>query len=83
MLFAALIQQIPQAVLARLLTIVGVRLASLADFKTARRTGDLLVCCITLVGVVFLNLLEEVMIGMALAATLVLWRVVRALSLEP
>ena len=78
LLFAALIQQIPQAVLAGLLIVVGVRLASLANFKTARRTGDLLVYCITLVGVVFLNLLEGVMIGLALAAALVLWRVVRA-----
>jgi len=78
LLFAGLIQQIPEAVLAGLLIVVGVKLASIANFNTARRTGDLLVYSVTLIGVVFLNLLEGVMIGLGLAAALVLWRVVRA-----
>jgi len=78
LLFAGVIQQVPEAVLSGLLIVVGLKLASLADFSTARRTGDLLVYAVTLLGVVFLNLLEGVLIGLALAAALVLWRVVRA-----
>jgi len=77
-LFAGVIQQVPEAVLAGLLIVVGLKLASLANVTTARRTGDLLVYGVTLIGVVFLNLLEGVLIGLALAAALVLWRVVRA-----
>lgn len=77
-LFAALIQMIPEAVLAGLLVVVGIRLASIANFRTARRTGDLVIYSVTLISVVFLNLLEGVLIGLGLAAVFVLWRVVRA-----
>lgn len=77
-LFASVIQMIPEAVLAGLLIVIGLRLASIAEFRTAQRTGDLVIYAVTLVSVVFLNLLEGVLIGLALAALLVLWRVVRA-----
>ncbi len=77
-LFAGLIQLIPLAVLAGLLLVIGAKLIKVADIKTSLRTGDLLVYVVTLGCVVFLNLLEGVIIGLALAAVCVLWRVLRA-----
>ncbi|WP_461190133.1 SulP family inorganic anion transporter [Arthrobacter sp. Z4-13] len=77
-LFAGLIQLIPLSVLAGLLVVIGARLIKVADIRTSLRTGDLLIYVVTLLCVVFLNLLEGVMIGLALAAASVLWRVLRA-----
>lgn len=76
-LFAGLIQLIPLSVLAGLLLVIGAKLIKVADIKTSLRTGDLLVYVVTLAGVVILNLLEGVIIGLALAALCVLWRVLR------
>lgn len=76
--FVGLIQRIPTAALAGLLIVVGVQLVKWAHIKTAHRTGDLAVYLVTVVGVVFLNLLEGVLIGLALAVALTAWRVVRA-----
>ena len=77
-LFAGLIQLIPLAVLAGLLLVIGAKLIKVADIRTSLRTGDLLIYVVTLACVVFLNLLEGVIIGLALAALCVLWRVLRA-----
>lgn len=77
-LFAGLIQLIPLSVLAGLLVVIGARLIKIADIRTSLRTGDLPIYSATLLCVVFLNLLEGVMIGLALAAASVLWRVLRA-----
>lgn len=77
-LFAGLIQLIPMSVLAGLLLVIGAKLIKVADIRTSLRTGDLLVYAVTLVCVVVLNLLEGVLIGLALAAVCVLWRVLRA-----
>ncbi|MET3904302.1 bifunctional SulP family inorganic anion transporter/carbonic anhydrase [Paenarthrobacter sp. 4246] len=76
-LFAGLIQLIPLSVLAGLLLVIGAKLIKVADIRTSLRTGELLVYSVTLVCVVVLNLLEGVMIGLALAALCVLWRVLR------
>jgi carbonic anhydrase len=76
--FAGLIQLIPTAALAGLLIVIGCQLVKRAHIETARRTGDFAVYAVTLVGVVFLNLLEGVLIGLALAIALTVWRVVRA-----
>ncbi|MFJ4029738.1 SulP family inorganic anion transporter [Paenarthrobacter sp. NPDC089989] len=76
-LFAGMIQLIPLSVLAGLLLVIGAKLVKIADIKTSLRTGDLLVYAVTLVCVVVLNLLEGVIIGLALAALCVLWRVLR------
>lgn len=76
--FAGLASQIPTSALAGLLIVIGVQLVKWAHIKTATVTGDLAVYVITVLGVVFLNLLEGVLIGLAVAAGLVLWRVVRA-----
>ncbi|MFF1832157.1 SulP family inorganic anion transporter [Paenarthrobacter sp. NPDC058040] len=77
-LFAGLIQLIPLSVLAGLLLVIGAKLVKVADIKTSLRTGDLLVYGVTLLCVVVLNLLEGVIIGLAVAALAVLWRVLRA-----
>ena len=76
-LFAGLIQLIPLSVLAGLLVVIGARLIKVADIRTSLRTGDLPIYAVTLLCVVFLNLLEGVMIGLALAAASVLWRMLR------
>lgn len=75
---APLIMMIPEAVLAGLLIMVGIQLVKVADIRSARRTGDFLVYAVTVVFVVFANLLEGVLIGLGLAVLLVLWRVVRS-----
>ena len=76
-LFAGLIQLIPLSVLAGLLLVIGAKLIKVADIRTSHHTGDLLVYVVTLGCVVFLNLLDGVIIGLALAALCVLWRVLR------
>ncbi|MFI5509408.1 SulP family inorganic anion transporter [Mycobacterium sp. NPDC051804] len=82
--FAGLAEQIPTVALAGLLIVIGIQLVKRAHIETARRTGDIAVYAVTLLGVVFLNLLEGVLIGLALAIVLVLWRVVRArIKAEP
>ncbi|MCM6774298.1 bifunctional SulP family inorganic anion transporter/carbonic anhydrase [Nocardia sp. CDC159] len=70
------VEQIPKAALAGLLIVVGIQLVKIAHIKLAHRTGDLAVYAVTMLGVVFLNLLEGVIIGLALAFILLLWRVV-------
>ena len=75
---SSLIMLIPQAVLAGLLVMIGVQLVKVADIRKARRTGDLVIYVVTVAFVVFANLLEGVLIGLALAVLLVLWRVVRS-----
>lgn len=74
---ASLVEQIPLAALAGLLIVIGTQLVKLAHIKLAKRTGDLVIYASTILGVVFLNLLEGVLIGLALAFALLLWRVVR------
>jgi carbonic anhydrase len=76
-LFAAMLQTIPKAVLAGLLIVIGARLVKPADIRTALKTGDGLAYGITLLCVVFMNLLEGVFIGLALASAIMLWRVMR------
>ncbi|TQM31745.1 SulP family inorganic anion transporter [Nocardia bhagyanarayanae] len=74
---AGLVQQIPKAALAGLLILIGVQLIKLAHIRLARRNGDLAVYLATVLGVVFLNLLQGMAIGLALSVALLLWRVVR------
>ncbi|GAC67057.1 SulP family inorganic anion transporter [Gordonia soli] len=83
-LLTALVEQIPTAALAGLLVVIGIQLVKLAHMKKALKTGDLWVYAVTVGSVVFLNLLEGVAIGLALAVALVVWRVVRAdITSEP
>jgi carbonic anhydrase len=76
--FVGLVEQIPTAALAGLLIVVGFQLLKPAHIETALRNGDLAVYLVTAVGVVFLNLLHGVMIGLAVAIALTGWRVIRA-----
>lgn len=73
-----LIEQIPLAVLAGLLVVIGLQLVKLADLRTARRQGELMIYGVTVAGVVLLNLLEGVLIGLVLSVLLMIRRVVRA-----
>jgi carbonic anhydrase len=76
--FAGLAEQIPMAALAGLLVVIGMQLVKRAHIETARRTGDIAIYAVTILGVVFLNLLEGVLIGLALSTALTVWRVVRS-----
>ncbi len=77
-LFTELAELIPKSALAGLLIVIGVQLVKLAHIKLAWRTGNFAVYAITIVCVVFLNLLEGVAIGLAVAIAILLIRVVRA-----
>jgi len=72
------IELIPMAALAGLLVVVGLQLVKPADIRTARSHGELAIYLATLAGVVTLNLLEGVLIGLALAGLMLLWRAVRS-----
>lgn len=76
--FAGLVEKIPTAALAGLLIVIGIELLKPAHIETALRNGDLAVYLVTVVCVVFLNLLHGVTIGLALAVVVTGWRVVRA-----
>lgn len=76
--FAGLIEQIPSAALAGLLIVIGIQLLQPAHIETALKTGDFAIYLVTIVAVVFLNLLHGVMIGLALAIAMTGWRVIRA-----
>lgn len=91
LLFSALlfsvIELIPLAALAGLLVQVGSKLINLGQMRQLRRHGELLVYLVTVVSVVLLNLLEGVLIGLALTAAITLYRVmissVRAEQADP
>jgi carbonic anhydrase len=68
------IELVPMAALAGLLVMLGVGLVKVTDMNAAHRHGELVVYAVTLLGVVFLNLLEGVAIGLALAGLLVMRR---------
>src|SRR6516162_6251836 len=76
--FAELVEEIPTAALAGLLIVIGTQLLKPAHIETAMKHGDLAVYVVTVISVIFLNLLHGVMIGLALAIALTGWRVLRA-----
>lgn len=76
--FGTGIQQIPRAALAGLLIVIGIQLVKMAHVRLAHKTGDLVVYLVTVAGVLFINLLEGVALGLLVAIALVLWRAVRA-----
>ncbi|MDQ4033066.1 MAG: bifunctional SulP family inorganic anion transporter/carbonic anhydrase [Actinomycetota bacterium] len=86
-LLIGLIELIPLAALAGLLVVIGLRLTKLAHLRSAHRQGELVIYLITMAGVVFLNLLEGVLIGLGLSLLLVLrrvvWSVVHAQQVRP
>ena len=76
--FAGLVEEIPTAALAGLLIVIGIQLLKPAHIETAMKQRDLAVYVVTVVSVIFLNLLHGVLIGLALAIALTGWRVIRA-----
>ncbi len=72
------IELIPLAALAGLLVFVGLQLVKPADVRAAKQHGELPIYLVTVVGVLALNLLEGVAIGLVLAGLLLLRRVVWA-----
>lgn len=77
-LLVGLVEQVPFAALAGLLVVIGLQLVKVAHIRTARRDGELAVYAATTLGVVFLNLLGGVLLGVVMALVLMLSRVVRA-----
>ena len=73
-----LVEQIPMAALAGLLVVVGLQLVDLGNIKSARRHGELPVYLVTIACVVFLDLLQGVLIGLACALLATLHRIVWA-----
>jgi carbonic anhydrase len=72
------VEMIPLAALAGLLVVVGSQLVRPADIRAARSHGEHLVYAGTVAGVLVLNLLEGVAIGLVLAGLVMLRRAVRA-----
>jgi carbonic anhydrase len=77
-LLAGLLREIPLAALAGLLVYVGAKLVDLDQLRAVLRHGDLLVYLVTVVGVVGLDLLTGVLIGIGVAALLTLRRLLWA-----
>ncbi|SFQ36445.1 carbonic anhydrase [Amycolatopsis arida] len=73
-LLAGLIESIPLAALAGLLVHVGARLVNPQHIREVREHGDLSVYLVTLTGVVVLDLLTGVLIGIALSLAVMLHR---------
>jgi carbonic anhydrase len=73
-----LVQQIPMAVLAGLLVHIGAKLVNIAHMRELHRHGELPVYVVTILGVVLVDLLTGVLVGLGLALLMVLRRVVWA-----
>ncbi|MCK9898315.1 bifunctional SulP family inorganic anion transporter/carbonic anhydrase [Frankia sp. AgB32] len=69
------VEWIPLAALAGLLVVVGIRLVDVAHLRHVRRHGELPVYLVTITGVVALDLLKGVALGLLTALALVLRRV--------
>lgn len=73
-LLGGLIQQIPMASLAGLLVYVGIKLVNMAHIRTAARHGDMAIYAATLGGVVVLDLMKGVFLGLVVAVILMVRR---------
>jgi carbonic anhydrase len=73
---AGLIQSIPLAALAGLLVYVGAKLVNLPTIRTVRGHGDLPLYSVTLLGVVVLDLLTGVLLGVVASLVFVLRRTI-------
>ncbi|WP_280264759.1 bifunctional SulP family inorganic anion transporter/carbonic anhydrase [Nocardia wallacei] len=69
-----LISNIPMASLAGLLVYVGIKLVDVGHIRTAHRHGDILVYAATLGGVILLDLMQGVFLGLAVAVVMMLRR---------
>lgn len=79
---AGLLREIPLAALAGLLVYIGAKLVDLGRIKEVRQHGDLLVYLATLLGVIAIDLMYGVLLGIGVAAVLtlrrLLWSGIRA-----
>jgi carbonic anhydrase len=75
-LLAGLIQNIPLAALAGLLVHVGAKLVNPDHIRQVFKHGDLAVYLVTLLGVVLLDLLTGVLLGIALSLAMMLHRTI-------
>ncbi|HEV7973653.1 bifunctional SulP family inorganic anion transporter/carbonic anhydrase [Amycolatopsis sp.] len=75
-LLAGVIQNIPLAALAGLLVYVGAKLVNLDHIRQVFKHGDLALYLVTLAGVVLLDLLTGVLLGIALSLAMMLQRTV-------
>ncbi|WP_216217547.1 bifunctional SulP family inorganic anion transporter/carbonic anhydrase [Amycolatopsis aidingensis] len=76
LLLAGLIENIPLAALAGLLVHVGAKLVNWQQIRTVAEHGDLPLYLVTLFGVVFVDLLSGVLIGVALSVFMMLRRTI-------
>lgn len=76
LVLVGLVEQIPLAALAGLLIMMGTGLVRPADISQAHARGELWIYGLTIAGVLALNLIEGVLIGLVAALVLVLWRLV-------
>jgi carbonic anhydrase len=77
LLLVSVVEQIPLAALAGLLLVMGTQLVKPADLRAARSHGELWIYLVTVAGVLALNLVEGVLIGLGCALVLVLVRMAR------
>jgi carbonic anhydrase len=77
-LLAGVLRAIPLAALAGLLVYVGAKLVDRGHIRAVRKHGDLLVYVATLLGVVFLDLMSGLLLGIGVAALLTLRRLLWA-----
>jgi carbonic anhydrase len=75
-LLAGVLQNIPLAALAGLLVYVGAKLVNLDHIRQVFKHGDLALYLVTLAGVVLLDLLTGVLLGIALSLAMMLQRTV-------
>jgi carbonic anhydrase len=78
LLFSGVLARVPMAALAALLVHVGINLVKLKELRKIVEFNEALVYGVTLVGVVFINLLWGIGIGFVLALVLLLRRTARA-----
>ncbi|MBF4161191.1 solute carrier family 23 protein [Nocardioides acrostichi] len=77
LLLVALVEQIPLAALAGLLIVMGVGLVKPRDIATAQQRGEGWIYGATIAGVLALNLVEGVLIGLTGAVLVLLFRILR------
>ncbi|GGM36977.1 carbonic anhydrase [Longimycelium tulufanense] len=75
---AGVVRLIPLSALAGVLVVIGVRLVSLAHMRLLWRHRELPVYATTLLGVVFIDLLTGVLLGVVVAVLLALYRLTHA-----
>ena len=73
-LLASMLKLVPLTVLAGLLVFVGVKLVNTHHIQELRRRGELSVYVVTVAGVVGINLLAGIALGLALAVGRLLWQ---------